>query len=155
MLVGERDAIISGIGQSAVGRRLERSGLDLTLEAAVQALQDSGLEKSDIDGIATWPGYRIDMPAFSPVTIGQVKDSLGIDLNWYSGGSEATQLSAIINACMAVATGQARHVLCYRTMTESSAMAKGVRSSNGAAASVFPGLVNFRRPLELPHRLTG
>jgi|SRR5690554_412117 len=150
MLVGERDAIISGIGQSAVGRRLERSGLDLTLEAAVQALQDSGLEKSDIDGIATWPGYRIDMPAFSPVTIGQVKDSLGIDLNWYSGGSEATQLSAIINACMAVATGQARHVLCYRTMTESSAMAKGVRSSNVGGGQRISGFGEFQAPFGAP-----
>ena len=34
----ERRAIISGIGQSAVGRRLGRSDLDLTIEAAMGAI---------------------------------------------------------------------------------------------------------------------
>lgn len=37
----ERKACISGIGMSAVGRRLGRTGLDLTLEAIELALADA------------------------------------------------------------------------------------------------------------------
>jgi hypothetical protein len=49
-------AIISGIGQSDVGRRLGRTGLDLTIDAALEAIADAGLTTDDIDGIATYPG---------------------------------------------------------------------------------------------------
>jgi acetyl-CoA acetyltransferase len=145
-MAGEQNAIISGIGQSQVGRRLGRSGLDLTLEAALVAIADAGLEREDIDGIASWPGYRADMPAFSPVPLGQIKDALGIELNWYAAGGEATQMSALLNACMAVATGQARHVLCFRTMTESSAVAQGQRPSNIGGSQRISGFGEFMVP---------
>ncbi|MBJ2303720.1 MULTISPECIES: thiolase family protein [unclassified Pseudomonas] len=144
----ERQAIISGIGQSAVGRRLGRSGLDLTLEAILAALEDAGLDRKDIDGVASWPGYRADMPAFSPVSIGQVKESLGLELSWYSAGNEATQMSALINACMAVASGQARHVICFRTVTESSALATGVRSSSVGGEGRVSGFGEFQVPFQ-------
>ena len=39
----ERRAVISGIGQSAIGRRLGRSDLDLTVEAGLAAIADAGL----------------------------------------------------------------------------------------------------------------
>ena len=52
----ERRAIISGIGQSDVGRRLGRSDLDLTVEAALAAIADAGLTRDDIDGLSTYPG---------------------------------------------------------------------------------------------------
>jgi len=143
---GERNAVLSGIGQSQVGRRLGRTGLDLTLEAAQAAIADAGLEHADIDGIASWPGYRAEMPAFSPVPLGQLKDELGLELNWYAAGSEATQLSALLNACMAVATGQARHVLCFRTMTESSAIALGQRPSNVGGSQRISGFGEYMVP---------
>lgn len=127
--VPERQAVISGIGQSAAGRRLGRGGLDLTLDAALAAIEDAGLDRRKIDGISSWPGLRTDLPGFSPVSIGQLKDSLGLKLNWYNAGLEATQMSGVLNACMAVASGQARHVLCFRTVTETSGMAQGPRSS--------------------------
>ena len=49
----ERRAVISGIGQSDVGRRLHRSGLDLTIEATELAVADAGLTLDDIDGVST------------------------------------------------------------------------------------------------------
>ena len=52
-------AVISGIGQSDVGRRLGRSGLSLTIDAALDALADSGLHSADIDGLSTYPGLDI------------------------------------------------------------------------------------------------
>jgi len=126
----EQDCAISGIGQSAVGRRLGRSGLDLTIEAVLAALDDAGLDRSEIDGVASWPGAMPEAPGLSPVSISELKEALRLKLNWYSAGPEASQLSLLVNACMAVASGQARHVLCFRTVTESSAMAAGERSSN-------------------------
>ncbi|WP_296259662.1 MULTISPECIES: thiolase family protein [unclassified Pseudomonas] len=130
--VGERNAVISGIGQSQVGRRLGRSGLDLTLEAVAQALADAGLTREDIDGVSSWPGYSAEMPGFSPVSINALRDSLKLELNWYNAGNEATQMSALINACMAVACGQARHVLCFRTVLESSAAAQRAHAAHAA-----------------------
>ena len=59
------DAIISGIGQSAVGRGLGRSGLDLTLDAALEAIADAGLTPADIDGLATYPGAFPMPPGFA------------------------------------------------------------------------------------------
>ena len=52
----ERRAIISGIGQSDVGRRLGRTDLDLTIEGAEAAIADAGLTRDDIDGLSTYPG---------------------------------------------------------------------------------------------------
>ena len=41
----EHDSVISGIGQSAVGRRLGRSAIDLTVESALAAIEDAGLRR--------------------------------------------------------------------------------------------------------------
>lgn len=119
----KRRAAITGIGQSQVGRRLERDGLSLTLEATLEALANAGLRREDIDGLACWPGQMAAPPGMSPTHIFEVRDALNLRLNWYSGGSEGPgQLASILNACLAVSTGQARHVLCFRTLTESTAI---------------------------------
>lgn len=124
----ERRSIISGIGQSAVGRRLYRSGLDLTIEAALEAISDAGLTTADIDGIATYPGAGGGGEAFSGPGTPEVQDALRLEVSWHTGGIEgAAQLAAVINAVMAVGAGLARHVLVYRTVTEASAQGDGGR----------------------------
>ena len=120
------DAVISGIGQSAVGRRLFRSGLDLTIDAALDAIAVAGLTTGDIDGLATYPGSYPMPPGFSGPGTPDVQDALRLRLNWHRGGIEgAAQLSALVDAVLAVSAGLARHVLVYRTVTESSAQAAG------------------------------
>ena len=52
----ERHAVISGAAQSDIGRRLYRTGIDLTVEASLRAIEDAGLTVADIDGISTYPG---------------------------------------------------------------------------------------------------
>jgi acetyl-CoA acetyltransferase len=116
----ERSAVISGIGLSAIGRRLDRSGLNLALDAVLGALADAGLKRSDIDGVATGSGYAV-APGASPVSTMDLKEALGLELNWYSGAFDSTQMSALISATMAVASGQARHVVIFRAVTEASA----------------------------------
>ena len=50
----EKNAIVSGLGISRIGRRTSIPGAELTLEAANAAIDDAGLTADDIDGIATF-----------------------------------------------------------------------------------------------------
>jgi acetyl-CoA acetyltransferase len=116
----ERQSVISGIGQSAVGRRLNRTGVDLTIEAAREAVADAGLTFAEIDGLATYPGAAGAGGAdFAGPGVTEMQDALRLELNWYSGSAEGpAQIQAVINAVLAVGAGLARHVLVYRTVTE-------------------------------------
>jgi acetyl-CoA acetyltransferase len=132
----ERRAIISGIGQSAVGRRLGRSDLDLTVEACLEAIADAGLTREDIDGLASYPGGGLALPqGFAGPGTPEVQDALRLQLSWHGAGLEGpAQLGPVVNACMAVATGLARHVLVYRTVTEGTAQGSGGRKGIGMQA---------------------
>jgi acetyl-CoA acetyltransferase len=124
----EDSVAVTGLGQSAVGRRLGRGGLDLTVEAALAALADAGLTPSDIDGIATFPGESND-PGFAGASAWELHDALGISAGWYLGAHQTPgQLGPVIDAAMAVACGLATHVLCFRTVTESSAQGDAGRA---------------------------
>ena len=127
----ERRATITGLGQSAVGRRLERTGIDLTVDAALAAIADAGLTPRDIDGLSTYPGgplHARDAGRYAGVGVRDVQDALRLSLDWQHGGAEGpAQLSALASACLAVAAGFARHVLVFRTLTESSAQGEGGR----------------------------
>jgi acetyl-CoA acetyltransferase len=123
-------AVISGLGQSDVGRRLGRSGLSLTVEAALAAISDAGLSRDDIDGVSAWPGAVSSTPGFSGAGVFELKDALGLQLNWFSGGPEtAGQLGAVMNAVAAIRAGLVRHVLCFRTVWESTAQTLAQRAS--------------------------
>ena len=129
---GERHAIISGIGHSQIGRRLYRDALDLTVEASLRAIADAGLTRDDIDGLATYPAGNLIPSAMAGPGTPAVQDALRLRLDWHSGGPEGpAQIQAVINACMAVACGLARHVLVYRTVTEASAQGSGSRQGMG------------------------
>ena len=105
---GERGAVISGAGQSDIGRRLMRDGVDLTLDACIDAIEDAGLTRADIDGICTYPGPMDTPPGFSGAGAVAVQDALRLNLNWHTGGLEMPgQLGSVINACAAVAAGYA------------------------------------------------
>jgi acetyl-CoA acetyltransferase len=132
----ERRTIISGIGQSQVGRRLGRSELELTIEGCLEAVRDAGLELSDIDGLSTYPGMGLGGGGFAGPGTPEVQDALRLKLNWHDGGGEgAGQIRAVFAACLAVAAGLARHVLVYRTVTESTAQGSGGRQGIGGAGA--------------------
>jgi acetyl-CoA acetyltransferase len=129
----EQRSIISGVGQSAIGRRLGRSGLDLTIDAALAAIADARLTPADIDGLATYPGAGSGAGVgFSGPGSPEVQDALRLRLNWHAGGLEGpAQLQAVVNAVLAVGAGLARHVLVYRTVTEASEQGSGGRQGIG------------------------
>ncbi len=118
-------AYISGVGQSQIGMRLERSPLLLTLDAVNEALSEAGLDISQIDGVSTYPGRSAGMLGFSPIGADELIDALGIKARWYSGGMEiSSQLGAVVEAAAAVRCGMARHIICYRTVYEAAALAR-------------------------------
>src|SRR5205807_1039368 len=60
--------------------------------------------------------------------------ALRLDGGWYGSGLETSgQLGSVVNACLAVASGLATHVLCFRSVYEGSA-----QGDKGRAA-VMPG----------------
>jgi acetyl-CoA acetyltransferase len=148
----ERRAAITGIGQSAIGRRLGRSELDLTLDACLDAVADAGLTRDDIDGLATYPGMGTGTPGFAGPTTPEVQDALRLSLDWHDGGGEGPgQMRALMAACLAVGAGLARHVLVYRTVTESTAQGSGSRQGiggDGGSGSVprFSGFLQWTLP---------
>ncbi len=152
MECGERKAAITGIGQSQIGRRLGRSGLSLTIDAALSAIEDAGLTPAAIDGLSCWPGLMKDYPGFSPVAVHEVKEALGLKLNWYAGSAEGpAQLSSLVNACAAIAAGLARHVLCFRTLTESSSQTATRRASTtGTGSGTEPLRLDDRYQWQVP-----
>jgi acetyl-CoA acetyltransferase len=103
----EKDAIVSGIGISRIGRRTGIPGFELTMEAVRTAIDDAGLAAADIDGIATLG----DTPA------AEVNAELGIEASDSGTGfSTGGLMNPVISACRAVSEGHARHVLIYRTI---------------------------------------
>jgi len=56
-----KNVVISGVGRSAVGRKLGIGGLKLAVDSIVDALADAGLSVKDIDGLSTWPGQNLQM----------------------------------------------------------------------------------------------
>jgi len=105
--IWERRAIISGLGISRIGRKTGIDGLVLTEESCRQAIEDAGLEISDIDGVSTLG----DIPLTTTTA------ALGIEAKWTSGMTPlGGLLSPVVSAAQAVAEGRARHVLVYRTV---------------------------------------
>ncbi|MGE0305821.1 MAG: thiolase family protein [Acidimicrobiia bacterium] len=136
----EHSAVISGIGQSDVGRALGRDSLDLALDACLGAIEDAGLRPSDIDGVATYPGSPSPFPGFSGAGVYDIADALRLELTWYTGGYEIpAQLGSIVNAVLAIAGGLATHVLCFRSIAEASAQGTQGR------ASVMTGVAEAER----------
>jgi acetyl-CoA acetyltransferase len=123
-------AVVSGVGHSEIGRQVDRSGLQLTLDAVLAAIADAGLTVGDIDGLAMFPGGGVaNVPGYSGGNLYEVQDALGITTTWRQGQVEGMSLP-FYGPAMAVASGQARHVVIWRTVKEGSA----ARSAGGRPA---------------------
>ena len=142
----EEAAVISGIGISEVGRRLARDPLDLTLDACINAVSDAGLDMRDIDGVATYPGAVGSTPGITGAGIGDVVENLGLRPRWVAGGPElAGQLGSVVNAVLAIAAGLSQHVLCFRSVWESTAQVQAGDRAALVASSKRPE-VQWSRP---------
>lgn len=114
----EDQVALTGIGMSAIGRRLMVTPLSLTIDACVAAIADAGLSFADIDGLSTYPGGG-NLGGFGEGGVTALEAALGIRPVWHNGGIETFGPGgSVIAAMLAVAGGLARHVLCFRTLWE-------------------------------------
>ncbi|MBE9373295.1 OB-fold domain-containing protein [Saccharopolyspora sp. HNM0983] len=110
---------LTGVGRSRIGRRLMVDPVALTVEASLAAVADAGLELDDIDGLATYPGP--DPGGLSEGGVTALTEALQLRPTWVNGARETPgQIGSITSAMLAVAAGLCRHVLCFRTVWESS-----------------------------------
>ncbi|TDC70729.1 thiolase family protein [Actinomadura sp. GC306] len=146
--VFERRVVISGVGQSAIGRRLDRSGLQLTLDAVLAAVEDAGLTVDDIDGLAMFPGGgAANVPGYAGGNLYEVQDALRIATTWRQGLVEGMALP-FYGPAMAVATGQARHAVIWRTVKEGSAARDaGGRPAYGSTKAAAEGPLAWLLPV--------
>jgi acetyl-CoA acetyltransferase len=108
-------AAIAGIGATEFSKDSGRSELRLACEAVRAALSDAGLAPADVDGLATFT-----MDSNSEIAVAR---ELGIpELRYFGtvgyGGGAAC--GVVGHAAMAVATGVAEVVVCYRALNERS-----------------------------------
>ncbi|TDV55998.1 thiolase C-terminal domain-containing protein [Actinophytocola oryzae] len=140
------DAVaLTGVGQSRVGRRLMVDPVALTVEATRAAVADAGLDLDDIDGLSTYPGPMAG--GLGEGGIGPLVEALGLRPVWVNGAREVPgQLGSVIAGMLAVAAGLCRHVLCFRTVWESSHSA-AVRSGQWAPETgPATGMLEWRAP---------
>ncbi len=108
-------AAIAGLGQTEFSKDSGRSELQLAVEAISAALDDAGLEPADVDGYSTFV----------------MENNPAIEINRFLGGGDLTFFSRthygggaacapLLQAAMAIATGVADVVVCYRAMNERS-----------------------------------
>lgn len=108
-------AAIVGIGATEFSKNSGRSELRLAVEAITAALEDAGIDRSEVDGLCT---YTMD----NNPEIEIFRNIGGKELKFFSrihyGGGAAC--APVMQAAMAVATGVAEVVVCYRAMNERS-----------------------------------
>ncbi|CAL9493456.1 lipid-transfer protein [Streptomyces albus] len=112
--LGGRAAVV-GIGATEFSKNSGRSELALAVEAVRAALDDAGLAPADVDGMVTFT-----MDTSPEITVAQ---AAGIgELSFFSrvhyGGGAAC--ATVQQAALAVATGLAETVVCYRAFNERS-----------------------------------
>jgi acetyl-CoA acetyltransferase len=134
MTLSGRAAIV-GIGATEFSKDSGRSELRLAAEAVRAAIADAGLTPSDVDGLVTFMqdsnteiavAREVGIPAltfFSRVA--------------YGGGAAC---ATVQQAAMAVATGVARTVVCYRAFNERSGQRFGQVQTGLAGAPTSSGV---------------
>jgi acetyl-CoA acetyltransferase len=112
--LGDKAAIV-GIGQTRFAKNIGRSEQAIALEAIQAALADAGLEPDAVDGLV-----RFDLETTTEV---EVARNLGIgnlrffgEVGYGGGGGCAT----LAHAAMAVETGRASVVVCWRARNRGS-----------------------------------
>jgi acetyl-CoA acetyltransferase/uncharacterized OB-fold protein len=146
----EHRAVLSGVGRSAIGRRLMVDPLALAVDACQAAVADAGLTLDDIDGLSTYPG-GVGM-GMSEGGVTAVEEALRLRPTWINGGGDLPGPGgSVIAAMLAVAGGLCRHVLCFRTVWESTWAALGLGARAGAGGGRVSGpMQEWRLPFGAP-----
>ena len=109
------NAAIAGVGATEFSKESGRSELQLAVEATQAALEDAGLSPSDVDGMVT---FTMDTnPEIELARMLGVPELRFFSRIHYGGGAAC---ATVQQAAIAVTTGVADVVVCYRAFNERS-----------------------------------
>lgn len=121
-------AAVAGIGATEFSKDSGRSELQLACEAVLAAIADAGLQPSDVDGLVTFTAdTNSEIHVARNTGIGELSYFSRVG---YGGGAAC---GTVAQAAMAIATGAADVVVCYRAFNERS----GARFGLGQADRVL------------------
>jgi acetyl-CoA acetyltransferase len=130
-------AAIAGIGATEFSKDSGRSELRLAVEAAADALADAGLGPADVDGLVTFTmDHNAEIAVARELGAGELRFFSQVG---YGGGAAC---ATVQQAAMAIATGAAEVVLCYRALNERSGHRFGQVSRAAVAAATSAGIDN-------------
>jgi acetyl-CoA acetyltransferase len=121
-----REAAIAGIGQTAFGKNLGRTELDLACDAVVRACEDAGLPVAAVDGLTS---YHVEQVSELDLLYSLGFHNLSFFAKTPSGGGGAASLVGL--AAMAVQTGAADAVIAFRARARSKAASFGPGRNQG------------------------
>ncbi len=123
---------ITGIGQTAYTKDSGRSVMSLCAEASAKAIEDSGLERSDIDGLVS---FTMDTNSDH-----DLQNALGLPMVRWTGkapfGGEGAYATFQL-AAAAIESGQANNVLIFRAFNERSEARFGQPTYNAGTMRDF------------------
>jgi len=128
-------AAIVGIGATDFSKDSGRSELMLAVQAVRAALADAGLQPRDVDGLVS---FTQDSNAEIAVARELGVEQLSFFSRVHYGGGAAC--ATVQQAAMAIATGAAEVVVCYRAFNERSGQRFGVVQSGLAEAVTSSGV---------------
>src|SRR5215470_20016886 len=117
-LIKDRTAV-AGIGQTAFGKGLPDSELSLACQAISMAIDDAGIDPSEVDGLASF--------TMEPLREVDVARSVGLgDITFFSqvGFGGGAGCGVVGHAAMAIATGQAEVVVAWRARKRAAASSR-------------------------------
>ncbi len=141
-------AAIAGIGATEFSKESGRSELKLAVEAVRNALDDAGLTAADVDGLVTF-----SMDSNAEIAVARelgARELTFFSLIGYGGGAAC---ATVHQAAMAVATGAASTVVCYRALNERSGRRFGQVSAGavqGATSSAIDAGWHYPMGLATP-----
>jgi len=136
--------VIAGVGETEQGKVPNKSSFQFLSEASKLAIQDAGIQKTDVDGLVT--AFSLVEHTFMHCTT--FADYFGMKPRYFSsiaiGGATAIWMAA--EAAMAIISGQADVVLCVR----------GDNTLSGISSSGMVALIRemCHAEFEFPYGLT-
>jgi acetyl-CoA acetyltransferase len=137
-------AAIAGIGNTTYSRNSGVSVLALAAEACKRAIDDAGIPTKEVDGIVTYNVGDSVSPEYVAACLGLPR--LRYHMQYWGGGPASQQVVA--TAAIAVATGMANNVICFRALNGRSGRRPGGTGerpeASGESQFAIPfGFTNF------------
>ena len=132
-----KTAVIAGIGATEFSKDSGRSELRLAAEAVRAALDDAGLAPADVDGLVTFT-----MDSNAEIAVARELGVPGLSYFGQVGYGGGAACATVQHAAMAVATGAATVVVCYRALNERSGRRFGRVAAGATAVPTTSGVDN-------------